>query len=301
MKSFILTFFCVSTLLGSEGDWYDRWSRSGNTWFEKWSNSLNGISNLPHDEKIELLGRAIKIGSKKILSSEEEIIFRKSQAALLSVPGHADYFVNEIHQARATATSPEELRGRDGKISWSNYNRVRWDAFDTMKHLPSVETVRALGEFLADDKDPEALGPEDKMECTLGIGSNSGLSILALRSLIHDDPIKSQKPHLEYGENKAWRDWYEQVKAGNRTFSFEGDSTAYDLNGPAPKEKLARIERDQKRDLERAGGVKKTVNTAADKPATDAVEQSTAFIGAVIAFFLCGLAAWTLIRGKRIR
>jgi hypothetical protein len=33
-------------------------------------------------------------------------------------------------------------------------------------------------------------------------------------------------------EMLTWRLWYEQVKAGNRTFRFEGDPQEYNLQGP---------------------------------------------------------------------
>src|SRR5690606_26228155 len=65
-------------------------------------------------------------------------------------------------------------------------------------------------------------------------------------------PVKRAGYTFPYEYVYAWQNWYEQIKAGSRTFRFEGDPTEYDLNGPVPKEKLQRIERD--RDDERAAG-----------------------------------------------
>ena len=230
----------------------------------------------------------------------ERPVYHAAQSALLAIPGHADYFVNEVKQAKARALSPEELSGRDGKISWSNYNRVRSEAFDTLEHLPSVEAVRALGEFLGDEEDPNALRPGDEATDTLGPGSNSGLATMALRSLIQDDPMKSKNGWLELGEIKAWQQWYEQIKAGNRTFRFEGDPTEYDLNGPASGQKLAHITRDRKRDTERQVGRERTSgSTVVAEPAV----ASKPFKSMPVAFFIAGFVllgslSWYFLKGR---
>ncbi len=230
----------------------------------------------------------------------ERPVYHAAQSVLLAIPGHADYFVNEVKQAKARALSPEELSGRDGKISWSNYNRVRSEAFDTLEHLPSVEAVRALGDFLGDEEDPNALRPGDEATDTLGPGSNSGLATMALRSLIQDDPVKSKNGWLELGEKKAWQQWYEQIKAGNRTFRFEGDPTEYDLNGPASGQKLAHISRDRKRDAERQVGRERTSgSTVVAEPEVASKPSKSMSVALVIAgLVLLGSLGWYFLRRR---
>ena len=63
-----------------------------------------------------------------------------------------------------------------------------------------------------------------------------------------------------YAAVGPWREWYERIKSGRATFRFEGDPVEYDLDGPAPPEKLARIAADRARDADRAN--RRSVSTA---------------------------------------
>ncbi|RYD82697.1 MAG: hypothetical protein EOP84_09020 [Verrucomicrobiaceae bacterium] len=127
-----------------------------------------------------------------------------------------------------------------------------------MSYLPSVETVRVLGKFLSDErgytklplnptiKEIEAAGREVP-NCK---GAAKALVCLPFVS----KPLDKDWMTMTYEDVAPWREWYEQIKAGNRTFRFEGDPTEYDLNGPASKQTLDRIARADKRDAERAVG-----------------------------------------------
>ncbi|MCB1133338.1 MAG: hypothetical protein KDN05_19610, partial [Verrucomicrobiae bacterium] len=63
-------------------------------------------------------------------------------------------------------------------------------------------------------------------------------------------------------DTRPWRQWYQEIKDGKRTFRFEGDPTEYDLDGPAPKQKLERIALADRRDTERAHGRERGGTTA---------------------------------------
>ena len=94
----------------------------------------------------------------------------------------------------------------------------------------------------------------------------------------------------------AWQLWYEQVKSGKRTFRFEGDPTEYDLNGPASKDKLQRVERDRKRDDERSAGRKKSSSgSEATSQATDATKP-LAIAGLIAACVLIAVAVGYFVR-----
>ncbi len=299
MRTLLIGLF-LGLLVRSHGqDWHMRWDQSGSTWHNKWITTLDALGSYTEVERLEILGAAVRVTPPQ-QNSEKEEIFNRAQKLLLAIPGHADYFVNEIKQAKARALSPEELSGRDGKISWSNYNRVRSEAFDTLEHLPSVEAVRALGDFLGDEEDPNALRLGDEATDTLGPGSNSGLATMALRSLIQDDPVKSKNGWLELGEKKAWQQWYEQIKAGNRTFRFEGDSTEYDLNGPASGQKLAHISRDRKRDTERqVSRVRTPRSTVVAEPRVASKPSKSMPVALFIAgLVLLGSLGWYFLKGR---
>ena len=91
----------------------------------------------------------------------------------------------------------------------------------------------------------------------------------------------------------SWRQWYEDIKSGRRTFRFEGDSTEYDLNGPAPKEKLERIARDRKRDSEHEAGQKKTADSSAVETLTTPFASSSSMSVAI--FITCTVLLVSLV------
>ena len=66
-----------------------------------------------------------------------------------------------------------------------------------------------------------------------------------------------------------WKQWWNEIRDGKRTYRFAGSSVEYGPDGPASTEKLARIALDRKRDLERgqrhqrAAGEKQNLATTA--------------------------------------
>jgi hypothetical protein len=123
----------------------------------------------------------------------------------------------------------------------------------TLNHLHSPEGVRVLGDLLSNEWVPpgnETAVASEKF-APLSVSARVALQKFPLLNKPFKDPITMQNVA---DANAAWQFWYEQIKAGNRTFRFEGDATEYDPNGPAAKQKLDHIFRDRKRDVERDAG-----------------------------------------------
>lgn len=212
-------------------------------------------------ERYDILGRALSIGSKGEMNDQEVEVYGRIQKILLETPGYAEFYRDRINAARAKYDDVMET----GDVSEAAYYRTAWsdsqNGFSAMRHLPSVETVRVLGDFLADDRGRTVLPPnaslDDKQHAAMEI-PNSDAATKTLQALpILSKPFKTRSPdYFVAGETAScldsWRLWYEQIKAGTRTFRFEGDPQEYDLNGPASKEKLQRIALSHKRDEERA-------------------------------------------------
>ncbi len=271
---------------------------------EQWGGNLARALDSPDSERMELLENGLRsMGYRKSMQDHDQKVdqlLEKIQATVVAIPGHADYFVNQIKQAKADALSSESLRGRNDKVSWAAYNRVRSQAFETMRYLPSSDTVRALGAFLIDEEDPNALDSEDEFQDTLGPGSNSGLAIKTFRYLIQDDPVKAERTWITPEDKKTWQRWYEQIKSGNRTFRFKEDPTEYDLDGPASLQKLERIAKNRQRDEKREAGEngRKTAATTAKSAENHSGKSSVA----AVAFVLSSLAAagwWWWIRKSK--
>lgn len=261
-----------------------------------WRLEINKSKDLPNENAIPLLGRCVvKMTDRGIYQIEERWeVYREAQAALLAIPGHAEYYRDQIVKAisvRDAAVGKLEYSGKAG-----DFRTVLHSSLSTLENLPSPESVRVLGDLLSDHSANPFPVQDGMMEAPLSRTAVRYLARFPLVSkpanTIHDSEAERDLP--------AWQHWYEQIKAGNRTFRFEGDPIEYDLNGPAPKDKLVRIERDQKRDAERLVGNKKpTPGSEAKSPITQ-ISKPTTIAGILAAFALCAAAVWYFLKSRKV-
>ena len=178
-------------------------------------------------------------------------VFRAAQAALLTIPGHAEYYRDKILNTREAVK--EELKGIDterrlGSLThysykFSDFNNERMYGLQTLEHLPSAETVRVLGELLSDEWVSPIPIQGEKLDTPL-----CGSAVVVLERLpIANKPIKNPRDVPDAEKLESWRRWFQQIKDGKRTFRFEGDATEYDLNGPATEKKSLAVKRDGER------------------------------------------------------
>ena len=273
----LLLLGCIPTS-AQAFDWYNRWNGAGKTWQEKWSNTLNTIEELPISDRIEMLGKAVELGGDGGMSNEKREVFTRGQQLLLAIPGHAKYYQNKIEAMRAEVLasagksrvkSEEELRAmQDSDESeaseWTYLSYCETTAFPTLALLPSAETVAVLGHFLEDPqgRDGKTLlgnpmnGPDQDYSPRK---TTAECAAIAIRKLGIEHP-PARPPAIQNGEwappaeIDAWKDWWHEVKAGQRTYRFTGSPTEYGPDGPVTAEKLQAIERDRKRDDARAAG-----------------------------------------------
>lgn len=261
--------------------------------------AINAQANVPPEQAIPKLGGWIQRVSQKRAPNWEKgdrPVFHAAQSALLAIPGHADYFKKAIKDLQFKLESAL----KDEKWNYVNdYSRLQWDSFQTLGLLPSVETVKVLGDFLYDESGGLNLKDGDPMPTEGEIMSqqkkNCRLASSALFQLIDNPPMKAEKGDAV----EVWRLWYEQVKAGNRTFRFKGDPTEYDLEGPAPKEKLKRVDRDRKRDGERAVGHEKSSAAPASAPEITQTNKPYSIVWLVAAIGLGGAGVWYVLRNRK--
>lgn len=233
-------------------------------WEKRSLDAIARYSTYPADKAIpEIALRMIQLSRPHSPNWEkgDRPVFHAAQAALLSIPGHAEYFRDQINEARAKV---EEAKAGTSISNVAHYrgllsNEVRY-GFPTLSHLPSVETVGVLGEFLFDERGYVRPPPQPTLSDLELVIVDSPVFRRAADALsalpIENKPVSAEAQFLFPEDVLPWRQWYEEIKSGKRTFRFEGDPTEYDLKGPAPKEKLERIARDHKRDAERTSGRK---------------------------------------------
>jgi hypothetical protein len=198
-------------------------------------NLADQSESMSAEEKFQTFGSGVRIGGKGTMTDEENEVYRRLQKILIETPGHAEYYQKRINDARerldaAHASDPVMVGPAQHALA-----NERMYGFQTLEQLPSVETVRVLGEFLYDDRgrplNEEMLGKIMSSDGILLENPNSDKAAVTLGKLIATPPYPP-RGYVNPGDLEVWKLWYEQVKAGNRTFRFEGDPQEYNLQGP---------------------------------------------------------------------
>ena len=204
------------------------------TWLPRTMTRLDSIDSVSKKEKIEYLGTLAGM-SWGSMDHEQTEVFVRAQGMLLAIPGHAEYYAEKLNKDREVLDNYKNSNPGSSGPYLSTLVTDQMYAFKTLGSLPSVETVRVLGELLDDERGMHPPIPGKAYDG--GEVPNSWLAAEALTRL----PIVSKPTTLQWNRiydndleavTHAWKLWYQQVKAGNRTFRFEGDATEYNLNGP---------------------------------------------------------------------
>ncbi|MEM9237183.1 MAG: hypothetical protein AAGB14_10425 [Verrucomicrobiota bacterium] len=218
-----------------------------------------------------------KLGQKNIYPTPERLEVRKLVSdAILSIPNHAEYFSLRLGEAR----NAWEESGDDSK-----YDYTRFSIFETLRHLPSPEIIDLLGSNLHDSEwpyDPAKYGD------SMPVVPNACLSVYALVDLLEDPPSTNGRGsglHVIFADLSTWQLWFEQVKAGTRTFRFKNDPENYTLKGAVSDARVP------------SPGSPRSVRT--DEPATVSpaisAEESPSRIPLIAAFVVLAVAAgWWL-------
>ena len=237
---------------------------------EKWRLRAGNQGDLNQTEYIEILGSGLGKTSNDVIffqdKSKRVIVHELLKKKLISIPGHAEYYRDRISRSRQIVDGYKAAKAEDPAFqsaAGTGINQLvseQGSGFQILENLPSVETVRVLGEFLSDDRGAEISFDE---QINTGETSNDGLAMSAISRLgIANAPT----PPIRVAEDmdrklESWKHWYAEVKAGRRTFRFEGDPVDYDLRGPSKRGAIVPEERVSKR------GVKNTQSSGMpDKP-----------------------------------
>lgn len=199
----------------------------------------------PQPDTIPALGHNLwRLGLSTNREKGEPVVRRAFQEALLSIPGHAEYYGKQIKAAEKDVVEALQTVGLErAGTAKARLLRVQTEAFGTLEALPSPETVRVLGELLDDPWGFEP-GMDRTVQAvrfkTYGESPHSGMAMIALARLpletrANNTPANKISYDADIG---AWTLWYEQIRAGTRTFRFIGDPQEYSLAGPVPQAKI---------------------------------------------------------------
>jgi hypothetical protein len=91
-----------------------------------------------------------------------------------------------------------------------------------------------------------------------------------------------------YDDIEPWRLWFAHLRAGNRTFRFEGDPVEYTLSGPVRVAKA-----------DPANARPKPAQADEPMPVTETNEKQMPVVPLILAGLLLGAAAWWATRKRQ--
>lgn len=187
-------------------------------WEVRQISAIRELELLPREQSIPQLGALVhKLSLHTHTEKGDRLVYNRARSLLLSIPDHAKWFGDEIKRMIDNDVNGTGLTIQ-GQKSWH---------FETLSQLPSPETVAVLGELLFDERDPWKNIPTD---ATWYPGCH--FSVLTLHKLGLENPPVNSTYADPRNDLRTWQLWFEQVRAGTRTFSFKGDKTVYSLSGP---------------------------------------------------------------------
>jgi hypothetical protein len=198
-------------------------------WKSKALSEIASIDRSSTEDQVLRVSGYLRVAERgEHMTSEHREVVASAQRVLLGLPQLERCFENAIERG-----IQNEFREAEGKGRLAKEPQV-WDVFACLEQLPSPRTVAILGELLEDDRDPWKVVPPGE----ISQGRPPPNSYLAAKTLnrigIEGVPIveiRSGDRDYELARDQ-WKLWYAAVKAGNRTFRFEGDPREYTLDGP---------------------------------------------------------------------
>ncbi len=118
---------------------------------------------------------------------------------------------------------------------------------------------------------------------------NGMLAAQALANLIESPPLQKDPEGYFESDVHPWQLWYEQVKAGTRTFRFKGDPQEYSLAGPVDQAREPATTRPAKPPVPAETGI------AAEEPAGSGFSWPIL----LAALAVCGAGVWLVLRGRQ--
>ena len=128
--------------------------------YAKWESGLLHViesqKSAPPAEAIEKLSLCVRqMSHPSNLESGNRPVFRAAQSTLLAIPGHAEYYDKRIRETY------NELKDPSSRKYIGSANRVQREmmrGFGILRHLPSPETAKVLGEMFAEKWQPRSCG-----------------------------------------------------------------------------------------------------------------------------------------------
>jgi len=221
-------------------------------WKEERMAQIDAAAHAVPAARFELLKGLVGMGGNVKMDDDESAVWRRAQAEILSTPGHGQYYQEKMATLMATIRAqpdPEKKMAlyANQEEGFEDLPRLGYDIRDaiwslqTLKYLPSAESVAALAHFL---DDPE--GRDGKT--IVGTTSENGIESVSISCQVAtmldqigiENPPKIYSPKTRWESVDAWKDWWNEVKAGKRTYRFKGSPIEYGPDGPVAAQTVTR-------------------------------------------------------------
>lgn len=276
LRTILIFISFVIALQGSEDNEFRKIEASQ---VQLWEQTFENATTISPDEKFTTLWLGLRnMGMRHSTgrrSSGVDSIFLKLQQEFLQTPGHAQYFADEIEKERRKYTEDQFRHLAVPSFSHMRYSFIQ----ETLVHLPSPETIEVLGNYLHDERDarPSDVPPQNWITTP----ANSFLAAESLSSIgLNDSPIR-KGTFVDSAVVEKWRAWYDEVKSGQRSFSFRGQNISYRFKADGTVET---IPRDASKDRPEPPDPQSNGTTADPRWAVSAIAGTLAMIVLIAAY-----------------
>ncbi|WP_345715388.1 hypothetical protein [Luteolibacter yonseiensis] len=194
-----------------------------------WKSKLENSKTMDPQAKISNLWLGLRnIGyrhSHAGHSKEIDSLYSEIQSEILAVPNHAQYFENELNQER------NALKSGDSKTDYDRKRRIY--IAETLVRLPSPETIKVLGSYLFDERDNPPPPNPNHFNDADPVPSSTRLAYESIMDIgLRNPPVTKAAYWAEENDREGYalsrsRAWFNEVKAGERPFSFIGQTVEY--------------------------------------------------------------------------
>ena len=267
--------------------------------------AIKSQEDMPPERSIPQLGIwLLKLSTGMNVERGDRPVFHAAQRALLAIPGHANYYLDKIESLRSevleNAAKPtaeiEAIRaaGRE-VVDYNTYANACGMAFPVLGLLPSSETVAVLGHYLNDPEGRDGktlLGDSRYRGDVYPYPANAEEAAAAIGKLGIENPPWVKPKTISEGDTdrevNAWKDWWNKVKEGKRTYRFIGSNVEYGPEGPVSMVK-------QRRQEMPGSSIGESTSNSTRTPAVPWI------LGILAICMACMVAAWCIIRMRSRR
>lgn len=254
---YIIYYLQIATLGAATVRWTEKDRLLESQQIDHWSAKVTASSTWSDEEKLREFTLGLKSMSYRSEMAEHapeiDKIYKQMQELVASIPGHTNYFTDKIEESwksnaervKLSESHPEwqaALKKKEHTVEgaqlmfdlhsrmWGDYGEIRSENLGMLGHIPSTDSVRALGHYLWKRDEPGIRFHSPDTERP---------AAQSLTELIADGPMQTWT--ASYEDVAKWQKWFDEVKVGKRTFRFVGSDVDYTLDGPADAATLKRI------------------------------------------------------------